>query len=259
MSYSEKVLPILRSARKILLPKWGIAPIFRHKSASGADVVTKLDIEVESRVAKSLQRLYPDIKFVGEERGGKRGGEKFWLMDPIDGTGHFVRGMPFCTTMLALVENGHVVFSAIYDFLNDGMYWAECGKGAFRNNKCLKVSGRPLKEAYVAVESRLETKKSQEMANRLEKETVSFHSVSCGWEFAMIAEGKLDGRISFDPWGYDWDFAPGSLLVSEAGGVVANIGSRKYDYRNTNLIATNQVIFRELTSGRNAIFPLRKR
>ncbi|RJQ37810.1 hypothetical protein C4552_00230 [Candidatus Parcubacteria bacterium] len=72
----------------------------------------------------------------------------------------------------------------------------------------------------------------------------------------LVAEGKLDARIAFDPWGYDYDFASGVLLIAEAGGRVTNIGSTTYDYRNTNFIAANPVIFEELTKGPDAIFPL---
>ena len=80
--------------------------------------------------------------------------------------------------------------------------------------------------------------------------------ISAGFEYAMVASGKLDARISLDPYGKIWDFAPGSLLVAEAGGVVANIGSKGYDYRNFNFIAANPVIYKELTEGKNPLFPI---
>ena len=83
-----------------------------------------------------------------------------------------------------------------------------------------------------------------------------FKAGSSGFEFAMVASGKLDGRLCFDSYGKDYDFAPGSLLVEEAGGVVANIGSREYDYRNGNFIAANPLVFKQLTEGPDAIFPI---
>lgn len=63
----------------------------------------------------------------------------------------------------------------------------------------------------------------------------------------MVAAGKVDGRVTFEPYGNDYDFAPGSLLVEEAGGVVRNLGSDTYDYRNTDFIAANPIIYKELT------------
>ncbi len=81
-------------------------------------------------------------------------------------------------------------------------------------------------------------------------------TISAGYEFVLVATGKIEARICFDPFGKDYDFAPGSLLVSEAGGIVANIGLTTYDYRNTNLIAGNKSVFENYTSGEAAIFVL---
>ena len=80
------------------------------------------------------------------------------------------------------------------------------------------------------------------------------HTVSAGFEFILVASGRLDARIAQDPYGYDWDYAPGSLLVEEAGGIVRNHGSNKYDYTNHDYIATNPVIYTALTEGENSIF-----
>jgi fructose-1,6-bisphosphatase/inositol monophosphatase family enzyme len=74
----------------------------------------------------------------------------------------------------------------------------------------------------------------------------------------MVASGKLDGRIMLDPYGKDYDLLPGALLVAEAGGVVANIGSSNYDYKNFNFIAANPAVYHDLTDGNDVIFPLLK-
>ncbi len=74
----------------------------------------------------------------------------------------------------------------------------------------------------------------------------------------MVASGKLEGRVTLDPYGKIWDYAPGSLLVSEVGGIVTNIGKETYDYRNLNSIVTNPIIYKELTEGETAIFPVEK-
>jgi fructose-1,6-bisphosphatase/inositol monophosphatase family enzyme len=72
----------------------------------------------------------------------------------------------------------------------------------------------------------------------------------------MVASGKLDGRLALDPWGQDWDFAPGSLLVTEAGGIATNLGKNTYDYRNHNYIIANPLVHEELTVGPRALFPV---
>lgn len=259
MTYSEKVLPILRKLRPFLLPHWGNAKAIAHKGKMKSDAVTALDVAGENLVAKELKKLYPGIGFVGEECGGNRTAKRFWLMDPLDGTSHYMRGLPFCTSMLALIEEGQVNFAAIYDFINDHIYWAERGGGAFKDGARLRVSSRSLSEAYTGWETHVERGDNMRIFLELKEKTVLFKCVSAGWEFAMIAEGKLDARVCFDPWGKDYDFAPGSLLVSEAGGVVANLGVRTYNYTNLNFIAANSVVYKELTEGKDALFPVSKK
>lgn len=246
----------MRELRELMVSNWGTAEAINQKTDSAWSIVTAIDIEVEKRMTTSLKQLYPHIEFVGEEGGGDRTAEKFWLMDPIDGTLHYARGMPFCTSMLALVEKGEVVFSIIYDFLRDEMYWAEKRKGAWRNEERISVSTRGLKGGLIGWESTLITKEDIEIDKQLRTGTSCFKCFVAGWEYAMVASGKLEGRICFNPWGNDYDYAPGSLLVTEAGGTVANIGAQTYDYRNLNFIASNKVIFKELTEGGGAFFPV---
>ncbi len=256
MKYIETVGPRMRELRELMVSNWGKAEAINQKTDSAWSIVTAIDIEVEKRMSEKLEQAFPDIAFVGEEAGGDRSKEKFWLMDPIDGTLHYARGMPFCTSMLALIDNGQVVFSVIYDFIRDEMYWAERGGGAWRNDTRLSVSTRGLKEGLMGWETMRTEELDTQRDISLREKTSFFKCVVAGWEYAMVASGRLEGRICFNPWGNDYDYAPGSLLVEEAGGVVANIGSRTYDYRNLNFIASNKVVFEELTGGGAALFPV---
>ena len=193
-----------------------------------------------------MRKIYPRIDFAGEEFGGSKTAERFWLVDPIDGTTHFVRGIPFCTTMIALIENGGPVFSAVYDFVNDRMYYAEKGHGAKMNGEAIHVSDRPLSNAYLAREINYDFKKNLDIFLDLDKKAVLFNTISAGFEFAMVASGKIDGRVTLNGYGGDYDFVPGAFLVSEAGGIVKNIGSNDYDFRNHSFIAANPKVYEEL-------------
>lgn len=252
---SELVLPIIRETRDILLPQWGKAEVVDQKSNEASDVVTALDRVIETFLAERLKVVDPSITFAGEEFGGVRTDERFWLCDPIDGTSHYIRGTPFCTVMLALIEKGRVNFSVIYDFVNNIAYHAERGKGAWKDTERIHVSTRALAQAYLTHESRLEKPENLEIYMKLRQKGGYLKIFEAGWDFAMVASGKLEGRIQVDPYGKDYDFAPGSLLVEEAGGVVANLGSCTYDYRNTDFIAANPVVYKELTEGPDAVFP----
>jgi myo-inositol-1(or 4)-monophosphatase len=229
------------------------------KSDSGnqaGDVVTKLDRQTERFLSDQFKKFDPKIGFRGEEFGVENHADTTWLVDPIDGTSHFVRGIPFCTTMIALVRNGEVVMSVINDFVRDEVYWAVKGKGAFKDGNRIHVSNRPLKQAVLSFETRLENPENMEAYLKVrEKAGGTVSTVNCGFEFSLIASGKLDARITKDPYGYDWDYAPGTLIVKEAGGVVRNHGSDSYDFTNHEFIAANPVIFAELTEGRDSVFP----
>lgn len=253
---SEQILPIIRSTRSITRPFYGKAEITNQKDESPHNVVTELDHDVENYLAEEFKRVDSTIEFAGEEFGGSRDKEKLWLVDPIDGTMHFIRGIPFCTTMVALIEKGEVIFSAIYDFRNDIMYHAEKGVGAFENGARISVSSRPVSQSVVALETDQSKPANIEIRNKVRAKSLLLQTISAGYEFVLVATGKIEARICIDPFGKDYDFAPGSLLVSEAGGVVANIGSVSYDYKNTNLIAGSKDVVREFTEGSSAIFPI---
>lgn len=249
MAFENEALPIIAGVRPLLLPHFGSAEAVNHKQSWDASAVTKLDIEAEDYLKQALGKAFPDIGYVGEEGGGDRSKSRFWLVDPIDGTGNYMRGLPVCTTMVALIEDGEPVFSAIYDFIGDRMYWAKKGGGAFKNKESIRVSDRDIAAAWVGFE-----------INMLESDFVDiflelyracnghiYKTLSSGWEHAMIAEGKLQAHVGFVPFGEDWDFAAGALLVSEAGGKVSNVGSKTYDYRNTNHIAASPNVFNALS------------
>lgn len=230
------------------------------KSATGVnvtDIVTNLDRQTEDLLADRLVKLDPAIGFRGEESGVRKDGDATWLVDPIDGTSHFVRGLPFCSTMIALIENGQVVLSVIHDFVRGDTYTALRGHGAYKNETPISVSQRPLSHSLISFETHIEKPENYEKYLAVRTKAGIIATINCGFEFAMIASGKLDGRIGLEPYGFDWDFAPGSLLVSEAGGIATNIGSTDYDYRNHNYLITNPVVHRELTQGENPIFPIK--
>ncbi len=253
---AEKILPIIRSTRDITLPLYGKVEVLAQKDEIPHNVVTKVDHEVEQYLKTEFSKIDATIEFAGEEFGGSRDLKKLWLVDPVDGTMHYVRGIPFCTTMVALIEDGQVVFSAIYDFINDVMYHAEKGKGAFQDGQIISISNRPVNQSVVALETNMAKPINAEIRNKVRAKSLLLQTICSGYEFVLVATGKIEARICFYPFGKDYDFAPGSLLVSEAGGIVANIGTTTYDYRNTNLIAGNKDIVDDFTNGPSAIFPI---
>lgn len=255
----QSVFDLVEEAGKRLLPHFGIVETLKHKDAgSDASALTQLDLDTEKFLVEGLSKLFPEIGFHGEEYGIQGDKKYFWTLDPIDGTSHFVRGLPFCTVMVGLIKDGEVVFGLIYDFIRKDFYWAEKGLGAFKNRETLHVSDRPMNRAYLSFETNFDFPGMVELYKKVTQASTNFHSVNAGWEFAQIAAGKLDGRILLHPYCSLWDVAPGSLLVKEAGGQVANIGSDTYDVFNRDFMAVNPQVYDFLTKEKAAIFPVKK-
>lgn len=250
----KDVKEIVVKAGEELVEHFGNVEISNNKGNSGADIVTKLDTQTENFLAQELLKIDPTIGFSGEEAGSRDNKKKFWLADPIDGTAHFVRGIPFSSTMLALIDDGEVTFGIIYNFITKELFEAEKGSGAFLNGEKISVSDRSLIDAYISLESRMSSDEELSLYKTLRSKCVLMHTVSCGYEMGLVATGKIDGRICYNPWGQDWDFAPGSLIISEAGGVVRNIGKSSYDYKNHNYLSVNKNVYKDLTEGPDAIF-----
>jgi len=155
--------------------------------------------------------------------------------------------------MLALIKNKQVIFSIIYDFVNDDIYHAELGKGAFKNYEKISVSGQPLLGAYLAFETNFLKDDNEALLTEVRSRTNIINTLSSGYEFVLVATGKIEGRLQYDAFGKDYDFAPGSLLVSEAGGVVRNFKSEGYDYSDLNFIASNKQVYDELVKSEQSI------
>ncbi|EKD86649.1 MAG: hypothetical protein ACD_37C00205G0001 [uncultured bacterium] len=252
----EKVIDIIYQSGKNLIPHFGNTKAIRYKTNSVTDSVTELDIRTEEFIRRELRALDRSIGFKGEELGTLGNSDRFWLIDPIDGTEFFRRGVWGCTNMLALIEEGKITFSIIYDFVTDSMYYAQKGKGAFSNKRKIRVSQRGLKNALIYVEINIDTKKNLSKYLELDRVCLPLRGYPSGIHFTLAASGKVEGRIGLDPWGKDYDFAPGQLLVQEAGGIVRNIGKDTFDYKNLNYLAVNQEVYENLTTGKTPIFPI---
>lgn len=255
---TQEIIKIIRSTRNISLPYFGNIAIKEYKSASATGTVTEIDQQLEKYLKSKFEIIMPEVSFVGEEFGGNRDSGYFWLVDPIDGTGHYIRGIPFCTTMVALIKDEQVIFSAIYDFVNDVVYHAEFRKGAYKNEKKISVSEQSLEGAYLAFEIKSQKEENKALLAEVRSRASLIHTLSSGFEYVLVATGKIEGRLVYDGFGKDYDFAPGSLLVSEAGGVVKNFKSDNFDYTNLDFIASNPKVYEELVRSENSIEKLMK-
>lgn len=189
------------------------------------DLVSEADRACEDRIVGALQQLFPEDGFLGEERGTKNPGAKaIWIIDPIDGTANFLRGIPLWCVSLGLVADGEFVIGVIYNPVTEELYAARRGKGATLNGRKIEVS-----QATSLEESRLGIGYSYRRPPAPHAEAVkALLDAHC--EYSRLGSGALglaftaDGRLE----GYweshinAWDVAAGLCIVKEAGGRVSD-------------------------------------
>lgn len=245
-SYIEKSIVaierVLRQVKPELMQNYGV---IGHELKDDLSAVTELDKHVETILKDALRPLDESVGFYGEEFGREGNTSLFWTIDPIDGTEAFIRGVPFCTNMLCLISNGQPKATVIYNFVLDELYIAVSGKGATLNGAVLSVSSRKISHAAIEYETKAETVKNRESYHALPS-YLRYKFAASGFGFCQVAKGSIEARVVNNGFGKVWDYAPGALLVKEAGGRVANIGKDTYDYTDLDFVASNQIVFDEL-------------
>ena len=183
------------------------------------DYLTEADGEVEKLIVRRLGEAFPDDTVFGEEGGGKFS-SRAWVIDPIDGTANFARGVPHFCTSIAFVQDGKIAVGAIYNPILDEMFAAQVGCGATLNGRPLKVSSTSDIRAST-IELGWSTRRPMEdyaaMLIRVVKAGGGVRRSGSGaLGLAYVADGRTDAYVELHI--NSWDCLAGILLVNEAGG-----------------------------------------
>ncbi|MCA6298799.1 MAG: inositol monophosphatase [Phenylobacterium sp.] len=191
-----------------------------------ADFVSAADIKAEESLFESLSKARPGYSFLGEERGLIEGTDKThtWIVDPLDGTTNFLHAIPHFAINIALQREGVVVAAVTYNPVANELFWAEKGKGAFVNDRRLRVAARQRLDESVLATGIPFLGHGQHARFLKELHQISQRVAgvrrfgAAALDLAWVAAGRMDGF-----WERDlsaWDLAAGLLLVTEAGGKV---------------------------------------
>jgi len=192
-----------------------------------ADFVSAADLKAEQTIFEMLQKARPGYGFLGEERGMIEGTDKThtWVVDPLDGTTNFLHAIPHFAINIALQREGAVVAAVTHNPVTNELFWAEKGKGAFVNDRRLRVAARTrLDESVLATGIPFlghgqHAKFLKELHQISQKVAGVRRFGAASLDMAWVAAGRFDGY-----WEYGlsaWDIAAGLLLVREAGGYVS--------------------------------------
>ncbi|MDR1332942.1 MAG: inositol monophosphatase [Holosporales bacterium] len=179
------------------------------------DFVTSADRNTETRLVYELSQAFPEYSFLCEESGFIERDSKtmVWIVDPIDGTNNFMRGIPVFAINVAMMDNDDVLAGVTYDPMRGDCFKAEKGRGAYLGNRSrIRVSRREqISEAVVAVHV------PQETDLMLAKDgAIIRRTGSVALDLAYLAAGKYDAVVAEDV--QTWDIASGRILIQEAGG-----------------------------------------
>jgi len=200
---------------------------------SHADFVSEVDRAAEQTIIQTLLEAYPDHAILAEESGSQGESEYLWIIDPLDGTTNFLHGFPQYSVSIALQHRGILTQAVVYDPVKNELFTATRGRGAFLNDRRLRVTKRlhladsligtgfpytrfEHMDAYIGIFKEL-----------MQKTSGLRRPGSAALDLAWMAAGRYDGffEIGLKP----WDMAAGCLLITEAGGMVSDLhGSDSY-------------------------------
>jgi myo-inositol-1(or 4)-monophosphatase len=182
------------------------------------DLVSIADREVEQVIRRHIGRAFPQDGIVGEEHGGELA-QTLWIIDPIDGTANFLRGLPYWCVVLALAIDGEPYLSLTYDAVHDELFVARRGAGASCNGHPIQVLERSPAEACVGLSYSFKDDPGvyERLLHGLRESGLDHRRMgSSALSLCHVADGRLDAMAASSC--NSWDVIAGLLLVQEAGG-----------------------------------------
>ncbi len=227
MELLKKIESVVKEAGEIVLSAENIQDC-THLKTSAADMVTAYDVKVENFLKERLLALVDGALFYGEEETENCDPSHGWvyIVDPIDGTANFVRGFRQSAISVALAKDGKVQYAVVLDPYRKELFTAKLGCGAYMNGKPIHVSDLPLSKGIFGMGTAPYNKelhpKTMELAKQLLERSCDFRRMgAAALDLCAVACGRLDAFFEcvLSP----WDYAAGSLLITEAGGFVSTL------------------------------------
>ena len=240
-----EIISIVREAGDIVRTATDIAGKTTEKNGA-ADLVTKYDVAVENFLREKLTTLFPDALFYGEESEKNCDPHLGWvfIVDPIDGTTNFVRGLNQSAISVGLYHDGTAEYAVVYDPIKDEMFSAQRGEGAFLNGQPIHVSDRPLEKGIfgmgTAIYNREFEAQTISVLGQLFARSCDFRRMgAAALDLCYVAAGRYDAFFEFSL--APWDFAAGRLIITEAGGMISTMEGSALPIERCGIWASNPV------------------
>lgn len=243
----ETAATAARLAGEVILKNLGQLDAGEIRAKEAFDFVTEVDKRSESVIIETIRKKFPSHSFLAEETLKEQDtGNYRWIIDPLDGTTNYIHSYPMFSVSIALQYRGEIISAVVFDPLRNELFHAVKGGGAFLNESPIHVSGTGLLEKSL-VATGFPFRKKDMVELYLKAFKLIFFEVSdirragsAAIDLAYIAAGRFEGffELNLSP----WDISAGSLLITEAGGVITDFGG-KGDFISTgNVVAGNPSI-----------------
>ncbi len=210
--------------------------------------VTLADQKAEEYLRQQITREFPEHGIIGEEFGEEGAAREWvWTVDPIDGTRSFIQGLPLFATLISLLHHGEPVMGIICLPALQETAWAVKGKGAFCEEKRLRVSSHEtLQEATLGIADVYCFRKTKRLGlvRKLHQRAELVRTYPDAFGHLMAIRGAVD--VMVDPLAYIWDYAPCKILAEEAGGAFANFSGKKGSISEGTALVGNPKLVRRL-------------
>ncbi len=215
------------------------------------DFVSDVDRAAEQTIIDILKEAYPEHGFLGEESGeSNQGADNIWIIDPLDGTTNFLHSFPQYCVSIALQQKGVLTQAVIYDPIRNDLFTATKGRGAFLNDKRIRVTNRAkLQESLISTGfpfrdfTHLDTYLAM-LKDMIKNTTGIRRPGSAALDLAYVAAGWVDGFFEINL--STWDIAAGGLIVQEAGGIVGDFEGNESWLSTGNVVAANPKVFSQM-------------
>ncbi|ALT77050.1 MULTISPECIES: inositol monophosphatase family protein [unclassified Roseateles] len=227
--------------------------ILRINTKSPNDFVTEVDQAAEQIIIETLLQAYPDHGILAEESGrehGNKTSEFVWIIDPLDGTTNFIHGLPMYCVSIALAHRGVVQQAVVYDPTRNDLFYATKGRGAFMNDRRLRVSKRTrLSDALIGTGFPFRRgdnfKRYMKMFEAVMVECAGLRRPgAAALDLCYVAAGYYDAF--FETGLQPWDVAAGSLIITEAGGLIGNFTGESDFMHQREVLAGSPKIYGQL-------------
>jgi myo-inositol-1(or 4)-monophosphatase len=221
--------------------------------SSPNDFVTEVDHAAEQAIIETLLTAYPGHGILAEESGrthGAKHSDYIWIIDPLDGTTNFIHGFPVYAVSIALSFRGHIQQAVVYDPTRNDLFYATKGRGAFLNDKRIRVSKRiRMAEALIGTGFPFRKgdnfKRYLKMFEELSQACAGLRRPgAAALDLCYVAAGYYDGF--FETGLSPWDMAAGSLIITEAGGLVGNFTGEPDFLNQREVVAASPRIYGQM-------------